>query len=149
VDNFQSILIAQRKDKRRLETVREIVSRLRSFCETRSIEYFIDSVPENKTPSLVVAVGGDGTFLDASRCAIKHNVPIVGINAGDLGFLAEIKVSELETELHDILTSTREIQERMVMRASLKQGDITQSFMIVNEMMMMRDLDGPMMNYEI
>ncbi|MCK5809124.1 NAD(+)/NADH kinase [bacterium] len=149
MSDFQSILIAQRKDKRRVDTVREIVSILSAFCEKHTIEYFIDVVPPTKTPSLVIAVGGDGTFLNASRDAITYNVPILGINAGDLGFLAEIKISEIEEELEDILTNKREIQERMVMRASLKKGGIKDSFLVVNEMMMMRDLDGPMMNYEI
>lgn len=149
MDELRPILIVQRKDKRRLDAVKEIVSRLISVCEKSGIHYFIDTMPAGKIPLFMIAVGGDGTFLDASHDAIRYNVPIVGVNAGDLGFLTEIKMSEIEDEFPRILSLNREIQERMVLQVEVEESTQTRTFLVVNEMMVMRNLDGPMMNYAI
>ena len=45
--------------------------------------------------SLIVTLGGDGTILHTARRLIGHNVPIVGVNLGTVGFLAELKASEI------------------------------------------------------
>ena len=52
---------------------------------------------------LVIAVGGDGTFLSAARATADYDVPLIGINLGRLGFLVDISPSELPEKLHNML----------------------------------------------
>ena len=44
---------------------------------------------------LMVVIGGDGTFLTASRIASKFNIPLIGINEGRFGFLTEVRKEEV------------------------------------------------------
>ena len=52
---------------------------------------------------LVIAVGGDGTFLAAARAIVEYDIPLIGINLGRLGFLVDISPNELPAKLHHIL----------------------------------------------
>ena len=49
-----------------------------------------------KTVDFIIVVGGDGTMLTVARQASEFNVPLIGINKGGLGFLADIKPDELQ-----------------------------------------------------
>ena len=51
---------------------------------------------------LVIAVGGDGTFLAAARAIVQYDIPLIGINLGRLGFLVDISPNELPAKLHRI-----------------------------------------------
>jgi NAD+ kinase len=77
---------------------------------TDSIQYIDDKSVAScaaeelgKRCNLVIAVGGDGTFLSAVRVVADHDVPIIGINLGRLGFLVDISPNELPDKLHRIL----------------------------------------------
>ena len=56
-----------------------------------------------KTVDFIIVVGGDGTMLTVARQASEFNVPLIGINKGGLGFLADIKPDELQKKLKKIL----------------------------------------------
>ncbi len=148
-DSTRMILIIQRKDHKHKRAVQTILERLCLVADKRNIVCHFDTLPDAATPFMVIAVGGDGTFLDASREAMRFGVPIVGINAGELGFLAEIKMDEIEDELPAIFDGSSEVQERMVLQGLVEIGAKRRTFFSVNEVMIMRHLDGPMMNYEI
>ena len=72
---------------------------------------------------LVLAFGGDGTFLAAARDVGPSEVPILGVNLGGLGFLAGVTVGELYPSLEDVLKGNYEILERMVIRAEVEDED--------------------------
>ena len=52
---------------------------------------------ELKNASLIITLGGDGTILHLAKLAALHRIPMLGINMGGLGFLAELEVGSLET----------------------------------------------------
>ncbi len=79
------------------------------FCPLE--ESFIDA-------DLVLTLGGDGTLLKAAPYANQYNVPLLGINLGHLGFLAEMEPNEIE-QLPKILSSTYEYTERMMLSVSV------------------------------
>ncbi|MDK2789111.1 MAG: kinase [Epulopiscium sp.] len=67
----------------------------------------------------IVVLGGDGTFLGAARNAALYDTPILGINLGTLGFLAEVeKRSSLEA-LQKVLNGEYNIEKRMMLEASV------------------------------
>jgi NAD+ kinase len=60
----------------------------------------------------LLSVGGDGTFLEASQFAVEHNIPILGLNFGRLGFLAQAPASEIEPALDDLFKHNYTIEKR-------------------------------------
>ncbi len=68
---------------------------------------------------LVIVVGGDGTILHAAHNLIKKEIPLLGINLGRLGFLAEISPDEIEKQLDLILAGNYKEARRIVLQASL------------------------------
>ena len=51
---------------------------------------------ELPTADVIVCFGGDGTILHAAKDALKYNLPVLGVNLGSVGFMAEVEVSEIE-----------------------------------------------------
>ena len=72
-----------------------------------------------KRCDLVIAVGGDGTILNAARSLAHAHVPLVGINVGRLGFLADISPDELETSLDEILSGIYREEQRFLLEMQL------------------------------
>ncbi|HZY10722.1 MAG TPA: NAD(+)/NADH kinase [Bacteroidota bacterium] len=66
---------------------------------------------------MIIALGGDGTILSAARIINERGVPILGVNLGKLGFLAEFSVNEIEQCIDDVLTGRYYVEERMVLRS--------------------------------
>ncbi len=79
------------------------------------------TVPEKalaRSCSMVISLGGDGTILRTARLLAGSKTPILGINLGKLGFLAEVSVEELNECIDDILNGKYAIETRMMLRSS-------------------------------
>lgn len=79
------------------------------------------SCPEKDLPEhcdILIALGGDGTMLTAARIVGQHGTPILGVNLGKLGFLAEVSVDELHESIDDILKGNYVVEERMTLEAA-------------------------------
>lgn len=68
---------------------------------------------------LLLSIGGDGTILRAARTVIPDSVPILGINFGRLGFMAEMKAAEALKKLPALLNGKGWIEERAILEAEL------------------------------
>jgi NAD+ kinase len=68
---------------------------------------------------LIIVIGGDGTLLQAARSLAKHDVCLLGINLGRLGFLTDICPTEMEKYLVDILNGAFFEEERFLISAKL------------------------------
>ncbi len=80
---------------------------------------------EYQNMDVMLVLGGDGTLLSVAKKASKRNIPVVGINLGRLGFLAEIEKDELEDGLSKLLERDYVIEERMMLSAKLSDGSET------------------------
>ena len=74
---------------------------------------------------LAIVIGGDGTILHAARSLADNNVPLVGINIGRLGFLADISPGDIDSSLDSILSGDYLREERMLLNASVIRGNKT------------------------
>lgn len=72
---------------------------------------------------LAIVVGGDGTLLNASRSLAAANVPILGVNLGRLGFLADVSPNEMCERLNEILAGEYEEEQRSLLHAVISRGD--------------------------
>ncbi len=64
--------------------------------------------------SMVICFGGDGTLLHMAKTATRHGIPVLGVNIGTMGFMAELESSEL-SELSRIATGDYTIDNRMML----------------------------------
>lgn len=113
------------------ETARQTLQTLCEFLKNKNCQIILDeSTPDainncnfekatrqeiGKLCDLVIVVGGDGTILNAVRSLSHAHVPIVGINVGRLGFLADISPDELEDSLDDILNGSYREEQRFLL----------------------------------
>ena len=65
---------------------------------------------------LVLSIGGDGTFLRTAAWVNRLNIPILGINTGRLGFLADVGNNEIEDTLDEIFKNYYKVEERTLLR---------------------------------
>ncbi len=70
---------------------------------------------------LLIVLGGDGSILEASRAASPEGVPIVGVNLGRLGYMAEIEMDELHL-LDEIVRGNYYVDERSMLKVDLLRG---------------------------
>ncbi len=70
-------------------------------------------------PDLVISFGGDGTFLRAARIARDADAPVIGVNVGRVGFLAEIDPRELDVVLPQLAAGHYEIESRSTLEVDL------------------------------
>ena len=77
-------------------------------------DYLFDG--DNFTADMVISIGGDGTFLKAARRVGKKGIPILGINTGRLGFLADISPEEMEETFDEIQSGRYSVEERSVLQ---------------------------------
>ena len=76
---------------------------------------------EDFEADMAFSIGGDGTFIKTSAKIGKKNIPIIGINAGRLGFLADIAGDEIEEAVKEILDGKYKIEDRTLLRLYTKE----------------------------
>jgi NAD+ kinase len=93
-----------------------------------------------KGTDLIVCLGGDGSMLWAARAAVPHAVPILGVNMGRLGFLAEIGPKDLMDKLPAVLKGEGRVEERTMLQASVPAWG--QTFQALNDVVVGRSIAG-------
>ena len=86
----------------------------------------IESVKEEalaKTVDLMLVLGGDGTMIATARMLGDIEVPVMGVNYGGLGYLAEFPLEELFSALEAILAGDYKVQERLMLTVELRRGE--------------------------
>ena len=97
--------------------------------------YLVDGRNYDETVTAVsgavaaIVIGGDGTILSASLAAARCGVPVLGINLGHLGFLADVELSELETALEAFCRGEYRLEQRFMLEAVLKAQDGTETIL--------------------
>lgn len=102
-----------------------------SFISTKEIG--------EKSIDFALTVGGDGTIIRAANLLLEHEIPIIGINLGTLGFLAGIEKDELDL-LSDVVNGKYEIDERATLHIKVKHPDgKTAEFTAINDIVICKN----------
>jgi NAD+ kinase len=75
-----------------------------------------------KEADFAIVFGGDGSIISAARSLSQSRVPVVGVNLGKLGFLAEFSVGEIKRLFDDIISGKAAIERRMMLSCSIVSG---------------------------
>ena len=76
------------------------------------------------TVDLIIVFGGDGTLLNSARQYLEYEIPILGVNMGNVGFLTDIKTDNFEESLKEILNGSYKIEERNLVSAQYNDNHI-------------------------
>lgn len=82
---------------------------------------------------LVISMGGDGTFLKCVSYIKNSDVPIMGINLGRLGFLANVSLDQISEALHDIKAKKYVFQKRSLLKVEV-EGTLNGEYFAMNEL---------------
>jgi NAD+ kinase len=141
---FKKVLIlGRREDSRVAEPMTALVEHLtKAGIQVLDNETVIGA-------DLVIAVGGDGTMLYAGSLVRDHDVPLLGINRGRLGFLADVTPDEMLSSVDQILAGNYTIEARLLLQADLQRvdGDPV-SGIAFNDVVLQRRETGRMVDFE-
>lgn len=83
----------------------------------------VDTKEFERSADMVVSFGGDGTLLAVARLLIGSDTPIMGVNVGNLGFLAEFSLATLEESIADVLRGAYRIVDRTTLVSNVNDRD--------------------------
>lgn len=99
---------------------------------------------------LIIVVGGDGSLLGAARDLVQHDVPVLGINRGRLGFLTDVLPSEITTKVAAVLTGDYESEQRFLLEATIsRDGDIIERADALNDIVVNSGTSGRMISIDL
>ena len=90
------------------------------------------------TADVVISLGGDGTFLKAASRVGRKGIPILGINTGRLGFLADISPNEMEEAFDEIYANHYKVEERSVLQLTCDNESLMRDPYALNEIAVLK-----------
>jgi len=162
-DNFSKIgVIGKHGEAQRVSEALQILS---EFLVESGKEVYLDSATSELVPTLdhkvvsrkelgelcdvCIVVGGDGTLLNAARCLARYEVPLIGVNLGRLGFLTDISIEEMITNLEKIFAGEYNEEPRGLLQASIyRQSELINASIAFNDVVVHKWNGARMLEYE-
>jgi NAD+ kinase len=133
---FQCVAVIAKPDH--ADRLVDVLQRVRELLEVRGLALLPDlqtasllGLPNGRdaaelacSSDLAIVVGGDGTLLSAARALADHEVPILGVNLGRLGFLVDITPSDIHACLSAVLDGRYDADERFLLGARIGTGEV-------------------------
>jgi len=99
---------------------------------------------------LLIVLGGDGTILGVARTAHPYDVPILGVNLGNLGFLAEISPGQLYAVLDNVLAGKFDVERRMLLNACIwRNGKKVEDHNVLNDVVINKGVVARVINLQV
>ena len=102
-----------------------------------------------KCADLVIVLGGDGTMLSIARMLVGHDVPLVGVNQGRLGFLTDVPVETMCESVVEILAGDFVAENRLLLNTTImRQGEAFYSACAFNDVVVSKGSAGRLIEFE-
>ena len=154
-------VMGNHKDQQALDSVRLLLQHLNAqslqvavsdLLPTDALPYNTRQLPDElllNDADLLVAIGGDGTMLYAARHAAEHGVPLLGINRGRLGFLADVSPEQMQESFDRVLAGQFRSEQRMLLRAEiLSNNKVKSNGLAMNDVVLKNRETGRMLEYQ-
>ena len=144
---------------------REYTEKIRSFLEQHGMHcsgsnyslktpdqgyLYADPGQVPKETELIIVIGGDGTFIHTAKDLIDLQIPIIGINMGNLGYLTEIDADHYETDLLALAEGNYHVEDRMLIDGEiLRDGDVINQDIALNDVVLNRSQTLGIIDYEV
>lgn len=125
------------------EDAAKLASQVQAALEERGIA--VVGAESDRDVELVLVFGGDGTILWSAQAARERSVPLLGVNLGHMGFLAEAEVSSLESLVDRVAAADYAVEERMTLELDVQMpdGSVKHDWAINEAAIMRTDLAHP------
>lgn len=132
-------------DKYRKEKLEPTIQLIREFLTEKGAKVIDDDISIFSLQSsveddidFVISLGGDGTFLKAASRVGNREIPIIGVNMGRLGFLADVLPSEVKEALQNVLDGKYSIEKHTVIQAEANGGEFEGSPFALNDIAVLK-----------
>ena len=117
------------------EQIRHHISRLGAVCNIYDqYDRDVSSIDIPEGTQCILVIRGDGTILAAARMLVGSNIPLLGINLGTLGFLADVNLADLSKTLDLLLQDQYQVENRIMLTAEVyKQGEKAATYIALND----------------
>ncbi|GAB2590710.1 NAD(+) kinase [Nitrincola alkalisediminis] len=147
MDNFRNIgLIGRLGSKAVIDTLKQLIR----FLDDKGLNVILDQKIAEVMPGhgrqtskqkmmgeicdLVIVVGGDGSLLGAARSLAQSNVPVLGVNRGNLGFLTDISPQEIEERVNEVLQGKYSVDTRFLLDVNIRRkGEMVGEMAALND----------------
>lgn len=158
LDNIKRVGVLLRPSTPELK---ELFFEAKRIFESRGIEVIIDNISGGmidvmgqpfqmmcRNCDFLVTIGGDGTLISAVRRSYAYQLPVLGIHAGKLGFLADLDFAELESFVDKMLLGEYRIDERAMLQATITTKNGTSDIVAFNDIVLTRPSIAKMIHLE-
>ena len=141
--------------------LKSVFFKLEKAFTKHNIEVYIDSISGGmidvmgmefehlcKQCDILVTLGGDGTLISTVRRSLNYDIPVLGVYAGNLGFLADISIDELDEFVAKMLQKRCRIDERSVLDATIVKNGEEISIHAFNDIVLTRPSISNMISIE-
>lgn len=112
-------------------------------CCPQHTEIIVDG---NFEADLALSIGGDGTFLNTAAQVGDKNIPVLGINTGRLGFLADVATENIIPALNEVLAGNYEVEERTLLQVVTSDGTTFENPYALNEISVLKQDSSSMIS---
>ena len=136
MNNF--LIIANKQKDINLEITEQIkhhITRMGAVCNVYDqYNRNVTSIDIPEGTQCILVIGGDGTILAAARMLVGNTIPLLGINLGTLGFLADVNLAPLSKTLDLLLKDQYQVENRIMLTAEVyKQGEKAATYIALND----------------
>ncbi len=160
---FKSVAVVGKSDAASLP---DVLDQLVTLLRKRGIRIFMDPLTAGASRArpdevaelaqlpahcdLAVIVGGDGTLIASARLMAEHDVPLVGVNLGRLGFLTDIPPDAVESAVQSVLDGEFLAEKRMLLSGAVRrEGQTLFSALAMNDVVVSRGAMGSMIELAV
>lgn len=161
----RAILFGNTHQMQKSASVKRVLDKLRTMnCEVlveEDFAAFLQSLPDVDVEGLatcschelngcssdiIISMGGDGTFLRTASCVGRLGIPILGINTGHLGFLADIMPAQIETAIEDLLAGHYVVEQRRLLKVEKDGIPFSSTPYALNEVSVLKSDNSSLIN---
>jgi NAD+ kinase len=141
--------------------LKDVFYDMKNLFESHNIEVFIDSISGGMIDvmgqdfdtlcqkcDILVSIGGDGTLISVVRRSYKYQLPVLGVHAGKLGFLADLALEDMSEFVKLLRDGEFRIDERAVLEATIKTKDSVDTIYAFNDIVLTRPSISKMIRIE-
>ncbi|MCY6370307.1 NAD(+)/NADH kinase [Clostridium ganghwense] len=135
------------------KVINNIIGKIKKYIKDANIKIYNDSIGlenvEKEELDIIIALGGDGTILRTARAISFCEVPILGINMGNLGFLTAVESLEFETAIKKLSEGKYNIEDRMMLQCEIINEKDKKKFNSLNDVVISKGTLSRIFKYDI